>query len=166
MFRLMLLRHAKSDWTEPKQEDSERPLNGRGRRAAPLLGQKILSQDQLPDRVLCSTAVRAQETWNGLIEAWPDDEVQRIEVLFLSKLYLASPATILQTADEYQTDCNALLVVGHNPGMELLASQLANQPIVMKTAHLVIFEAEPGWPKNPSDPVSWHLTTNQRGESD
>src|SRR5260370_40026330 len=59
--RLILLRHAKSAW--PDVPDHERPLAGRGRRAAPTAGRWLREAGFVPDRVLCSTAPRARETW-------------------------------------------------------------------------------------------------------
>ncbi|WP_204322083.1 histidine phosphatase family protein, partial [Streptococcus pneumoniae] len=62
MHRLILLRHAKSDWPEGVA-DHERPLNGRGRRAAPLMGEAMVERGYVPERALVSSAKRTQETW-------------------------------------------------------------------------------------------------------
>ncbi|HXT88463.1 MAG TPA: histidine phosphatase family protein, partial [Trebonia sp.] len=59
--RLLLLRHAKSDW--PDVADHERPLAKRGRRDAPVVGRWLRTSGYLPDAVICSTAARARQTW-------------------------------------------------------------------------------------------------------
>ena len=63
MRRLLLLRHAKSSWSEPGASDHDRPLNRRGQEAAPRIGAYLARHRLIPDRVLCSTARRARETW-------------------------------------------------------------------------------------------------------
>ena len=63
MLRLFLFRHAKSSWTDPDVDDHDRPLNPRGRKAAPLIGRFMRARKLVPDLVLCSPARRARETW-------------------------------------------------------------------------------------------------------
>jgi phosphohistidine phosphatase len=63
MLRLMLLRHAKSSWTDPGADDMDRPLTPRGRRAAQAMGRVMAAKRLLPDLVLCSPARRARDTW-------------------------------------------------------------------------------------------------------
>lgn len=175
MFRWMLLRHAKSDWSNANQSDFDRPLNTRGKKAAPQLGLLMLEQGYLPDMILSSTAVRAEETMQGLLAAWdpalsnhhkqdpsrPTPTIQSTETL-----YLASPSTILLTAQQNQEKCHSMLVIGHNPGMEMLASQLAGTTITMKTAQLIVFESETGWPTLPELAESWVLKDMLRPERD
>src|ERR1700753_1071269 len=64
MRRLLLLRHAKSSWSEPGASDHQRPLNRRGQEAAPRIGAYLKRHKLVPDRVLCSTARRTRETWD------------------------------------------------------------------------------------------------------
>jgi len=118
---LMLLRHAKSDWSDPDLADFDRPLNKRGRRAAPLIGRYLRKQDLVPDLVLCSSARRAKQTWE-LVSAELKAEVPD---KFLRSLYLAPPSKFLATLQRQPETVERLMMVGHNPGMENLAAHLA-----------------------------------------
>ena len=115
--KLILMRHAKSDWSMA-MADKERPLNGRGRRSAVALGDWLRSKEFLPDHVLCSSAKRTQETLAGLKLNAP--------VSVLPSLYLADPATIL--SELHACTSETVLVVAHNPGIAALAHQLAQDP--------------------------------------
>ena len=119
---LYLMRHAKSEWRDPSLEDFDRPLNARGSRAAPAMGVYLRTTFEKPDHVLCSAAKRAVQTWHlvapelapGIAVTWSDD------------LYLATAAAILKAIGALAPpDAATLLVIGHNPGMELLAAGLA-----------------------------------------
>ncbi|MEE3099475.1 MAG: histidine phosphatase family protein, partial [Pseudomonadota bacterium] len=68
MHRLVLMRHAKSDWGDPGLGDHDRPLNDRGRRAAPRMGAWLAAQGAFPDAALLSSARRVQETWAGVLD--------------------------------------------------------------------------------------------------
>ena len=118
---LMLLRHAKSDWSDPALADFDRPLNKRGRRAAPLIGNYLRKQRLVPDLVLCSGARRARQTWD-LVSAELRTEAP---VRFLRSLYLAPPSRLLATLQRQPAEVERLMMIGHNPGMENLAAQLA-----------------------------------------
>lgn len=175
MFRWMLLRHAKSDWSNANQSDFDRPLNARGKKAAPQLGLLMLEHGYFPDTILSSTAVRAQETMQGLLAAWdPSCSIHHnqhpsqtnIAIQSTESLYLASPSTILLTTQQNQEKSQSMLVIGHNPGLEMLASQLAGSTITMKTAQLIVFESETGWPIRPELAESWVLKEMLRPERD
>lgn len=115
--RLILMRHAKSDWKSPAQGDHERPLNARGRGAAKALGHWLGAEKYLPDQALVSSATRTRETFDGLDLACP--------VRFLPELYHADPEEmlrILRTAGE-----GVILMLGHNPGTGALAEALLRQ---------------------------------------
>ena len=116
MPQLLLLRHAKSSWDDPKLPDHSRPLNARGKYAANHLGQILRQIGAMPDRVLVSSARRTLQTLEQL-EPWP--VVPAIEVQ--DNLYLASARSMLDLINEVPADTRRLLVVGHNPGMHELA---------------------------------------------
>lgn len=120
---LMLLRHAKSD-QETKLEDHERPLSKRGRHDAPRMGEYMRAQGYEPDLVLCSTSERTRETWNLV---GPRLKLQP-KVRFDRGLYLAAWPALLAISQGTLADVNALLMIGHNPGVEQLAIALALQP--------------------------------------
>jgi phosphohistidine phosphatase len=120
MRRLMLLRHAKSSWSQPGASDHARPLNRRGEEAAPKIGAYLQRHGLVPDRVLCSTAKRARDTW-ALVAA----EVRPAPpVSYEERLYDAAPGAILDVLHHAEPDARCLLVVGHNPGLQDLATQL------------------------------------------
>jgi len=121
MKRLYLLRHAKSDWADPDRIDAERPLSPRGRRAAPTLGRYMRREGLLPDLVLASTARRAEETWDLLSQTLKSD----VPVETSHKLYLASPARLLKTIRGIDDKIGSAIIVGHNPGLQALALELA-----------------------------------------
>jgi phosphohistidine phosphatase len=118
---LHLLRHAKSSWKEPGQEDHDRPLSGRGRRAAEAIGAFLAREGPVPDRVLCSSAVRTLETWERMRPSLGDEPSLSIE----PALYLASAARMLEVLQEQDGSASCVLLVGHNPGTEDLARALA-----------------------------------------
>ena len=134
---LLLLRHAKSDWSNPGLGDFDRPLNKRGRGAAPLMGRYLREADLIPDLVLCSAARRAQETWE-LVAA---ELGQELPVKTLRSLYLAPPSRLLATLQRVPDSPQRVLMIGHNPGMERLAALLAGggDP----AAHAVMLEKFP-----------------------
>lgn len=109
----MLLRHAKSAWDRADLADSARPLSKRGERSAPLMGQVMVDEGYLPDRILCSTAKRATQTAKLVIGAFK----HKPDVKEMDELYMATPREILWTISEQSDDANSVLVVGHNPGL-------------------------------------------------
>lgn len=116
----MLLRHAKSAWPDGV-EDHERPLDARGRKAAPAMGRFMAAQGLVPDLAIVSTARRAGETWALVRAGFPRKVAQRRE----KRIYEASPDAILAVVRETPARARTLLVVGHNPGFEDLAQKLA-----------------------------------------
>jgi phosphohistidine phosphatase len=120
MRRLMLLRHAKSDWSAAGQRDHERILAPRGREAAPLVGAYMAQHGLTPDKALVSTARRARETWDLVAPAFRKQPA----VAYEDRIYEASPKAILSALQETEAGMHALLVVGHNPGLQELSKLL------------------------------------------
>jgi len=117
--RLILLRHAKSAW--PDVPDHERPLAPRGQRDAPDAGRWLRKSGCVPDRVLCSTARRARETW-----ALAEDKLHaHPEVVFEQRVYGASTADLVDLARATPAGVQTLLIVGHDPAMHELTLELA-----------------------------------------
>lgn len=117
---LLLFRHAKSSWATPGQNDHDRPLNGRGRRAAVLMAGWMLREGWHPDLVLCSSALRTRETVARAMQTLP---VARL--VTEPGLYLASAARLRQRIRQVEDAVVRLMVVAHNPGIEDLARALA-----------------------------------------
>lgn len=120
MKRLIILRHAKSSWASPQLSDFERPLNERGERDAPLIGAWLHFNNYLPDFCLCSTARRTRST-RALLG------FENLETRMLDGLYHASDVEMQREIIKHG-EGNCLLVVGHNPGISALASELLREP--------------------------------------
>jgi phosphohistidine phosphatase len=121
MLTLSLLRHAKSSWADARLRDIERPLNERGEKAAPRVGAFMARRDLIPDLILCSPAVRTRQTLDLVLpylKAAPT-------VVYEDALYLASPATLLKRIHQVGSRVRHTMLVGHDPGMHLLALELA-----------------------------------------
>lgn len=121
MKRLYLLRHAKSDWSDPSLGDFDRPLAPRGIKAAKRMGRAVGKKNLIPDAVLCSAARRAVETWDLLRTALPAD----VHTKVLRSLYLAAPSRLLQELRRRPDGMNAVMMIGHNPGLATLAERLS-----------------------------------------
>lgn len=116
--RLHLLRHAKSSWKDESLADHDRPLAGRGRRAAATMAEHFAAQRIEPDLVLCSTAVRTRETYGRL-------ELEDVPVRYEPAVYAASAGELLALLRAVPDQVGSVLVIGHNPGLEDLALLLA-----------------------------------------
>ena len=126
--RLVLLRHAKSAW--PEVADHERPLAARGRRDAPAVGRWLGESGWVPDAVLCSTALRARETWAlagpALAAARPAGQPTTAPaVRFEPRIYEATVLGLLMLVRELEPGWRTVLMVGHNPGLAELTIGLA-----------------------------------------
>lgn len=115
--RLILIRHAKSSWDHPGP-DHDRPLNDRGYKSAPAIGNWLRDHGFVPDSVLSSSAKRTRETCDGLGFDVP--------TRFEHSLYLADPSTMLSELKSETARC--ILMLGHNPGIAMFAEQLVAQP--------------------------------------
>ena len=120
MKRLAILRHAKSSWDDPSVDDFNRPLNERGRKAARRIGRELKQRGIKFDLVMSSTAARTRETIDGVQEKYDFAAPIRFE----PRLYGASDATLLELVRTLDEAVKAPLIVGHNPGLELLTAEL------------------------------------------
>ena len=122
MRQLLLLRHAKSSWDDPKLPDHARPLNGRGRQAASAMRQALRQLSLSPDVVLVSSARRTLQTLEAL---GPWDETPLIEPM--DALYLASAPELLAVLNGVAETARSVMLIGHNPGLHELAVLLAGE---------------------------------------
>src|SRR5688572_22674308 len=132
MKTLLVLRHAKSSWNDPALDDHERPLNERGRRDAPRMGELVREYGLIPDIVISSDAVRAQLTAEAVAEA----ARYAGEILLDQRLYIASPADILSLLRTVRENAETIMIVGHNPGLEELVEHLTGKCPDLPTATL------------------------------
>ena len=163
MSNLLLMRHAKSDWSR-NESDQERPLKKRGRRDAQQMGQRLHDRQFSLQTLICSPAVRARETAE-IVGRVLGFDLQKI--IYLDDLYLASPDTLLGEIQTHFASGN-LMAVGHNPGMTSLVNRLASGRIDnMPTAAYALFEiagktfsadraypASIDFPANPGEPFT------------
>jgi phosphohistidine phosphatase len=115
--QLFVLRHAKSSWDDPGLDDHERPLAPRGLRAVEALADHFRTGGIAPVQVLCSSARRTRETLEGLgLSA---------EVLIEPELYSATPGEVLKRLQGVASGVDSVMVIGHNPTMQVLVLRLA-----------------------------------------
>ncbi|MGB2908139.1 MAG: histidine phosphatase family protein [Candidatus Aminicenantaceae bacterium] len=126
MKRLYLVRHAKSSWRDPELDDFDRPLNKRGKRDAPFMGQRLSDADIQPDLIISSPAKRAAKTAKVIAAkiGYPAKHIQWRE-----SLYGAGTLTLLQILYEIEDSVRQLMLVGHNPGLTLLAECLTGESV-------------------------------------
>jgi len=143
MRRLMLLRHAKSDW--PSGRDRDRPLSERGREAAPKMGAYMARHALVPDLIVASPATRVSETLDHILPAFKNPPKIRQD----ERLYESGADALLAVIKETPKVVHSLLLVGHNPGLAELASLLiaagdveARQQLIEKfpTAALAVID--------------------------
>lgn len=131
--RLILLRHAKSDWDSGVPGDFDRPLAPRGRKDAPRIGRWMKKNGIIPDIILCSPAVRARETLAAV-----NDKLGVGDIVYEDAIYGASPGALLGLVERYGRSCTNFMITGHNPGMdELLYFLCRTRPPLTETGKLM-----------------------------
>lgn len=120
---LLLVRHAKSDWSQPGLRDHDRPLNDKGRKDAPVVAKFLDEVIKTPDLLLSSTARRALETATIMAEYlnYPPDDILRIE-----SLYGTDVAEYLKQVSAIDEKIKTAMIFGHNPIMEETVSTLCS----------------------------------------
>jgi len=137
--RLTLVRHAKSDWSLPGQNDWDRPLNKRGQRDAPEMARRLRSRRLKPDLILSSPAVRAVTTASVMAR---ELRVPAARLVQDERLYLAGPADLLAVVRELGGEARHLMVFGHNPGMTEFANRLSAGDQIDNLPTCGVFTAE------------------------
>jgi phosphohistidine phosphatase len=136
---LVLLRHAKSAYPDGVP-DHDRPLGERGEREAPVAGELLSERTPEVDLALVSTGLRAQQTWAAV--ARRVDAGRRED---RADLYLATSDELLAVISGLPTSVTSVVVVGHNPGLEDLATDLSGVPVTMKTSTFAILHSAAAW---------------------
>jgi phosphohistidine phosphatase len=130
MRALYLLRHAKSSWKDANLADFDRPLSGRGRRACETVGVFLKDKEITFDVVVSSPAVRARQTTDLVLRAGK----MRPELRFDERIYEATTTRLLEVVSQFENEYKAVLLVGHNPGMQELLQLLTGQSEEYPTA--------------------------------
>lgn len=120
MREIILLRHAHAESAGADQTDRDRPLSREGLAEAEAAGRWLKANGHVPDRVVVSPARRARETLEQVLLA-----LGYVDQREDARIYEATPGALMQVADEHR-DCQRLLLVGHNPGLEQTAALLAS----------------------------------------
>lgn len=141
MKKLLLMRHAKSDWSTPGQQDFDRPLNARGRDAAPLMGKFLHQTDNIPDFILASPAKRVVETIDGMASSWES----RANLEYIDDMYSGNSGVYLESIRKSADHADTLMLAGHNPTVEETALKICTQSRVSQffkfpTAAIACFE--------------------------
>lgn len=136
--RLFIMRHAKSKWSEQGVSDHDRALAKRGKRDAADMGRALAERGLQPQLILCSTAKRARATVKRLLasaEATP-------QVRYSRALYGAGPLDCVRLLRHVPDEIHTVMLVGHNPGLEELATLLSRRQVTLATAHLLCLELD------------------------
>ena len=126
MKQLFLIRHAKSDWSKPGQDDFDRPLNDRGKKAAPEMGQRLKKMHILPDEIYSSPAKRAITTARKIADEINFDKSKITEI---GAIYEATVKDLLKIVNHFPEEKEIIFIVGHNPGMTDFANYLSDAGI-------------------------------------
>jgi phosphohistidine phosphatase len=152
MKTLLVLRHGKSSWASPGLGDHDRPLKGRGRRAAVRMGEELKGRDLVPDLILSSTAERARATAEAAAEAAGcADRVKLTRELYLSGVDHQLRTVATHASKEHQR----VMIVGHNPTLEDLVEHLTGEDVRLTTGNLACIDL---------DVESWRQLPGAKGE--
>jgi phosphohistidine phosphatase len=142
MKTLLVLRHAKSSWKHEGLADHDRPLNKRGQRDAPRVGEVIASYGLVPELVFSSSARRAWKTAEAAAQAMEFEG----DIAVDRRLYLASPLELIEFVREIAEPSASAMIVGHNPGLEEFAATLIGSITPMPTSALLVLGFDvPTW---------------------
>lgn len=122
MKKLYLIRHAKSDWSNPKLDDFDRPLNKRGKHDAPFMGEILHNKVARPDLIISSPAYRARQTTLEIANKINYHN----EIVFNEYIYEANLKTLIDITTYIENNYNTVFLIGHNPSLNLLANYFVN----------------------------------------
>src|SRR5689334_1401090 len=120
--KLLILRHGKSDWSNEKESDFDRPLATRGVEAAERVGRYLFEEDLLPDVIVTSPAKRALNTAELVQEELVDVDIQENDAIYEGDL-----EHLMGVVQELPDECESVMIVGHNPGLEELVDELTGR---------------------------------------
>ena len=152
--RLIVMRHAKSSWSDPAATDHQRPLNKRGRSNAPKVAARLVQMQWQPEWVLSSDARRTRETMAGMQSTLAPD----LPVHFSRGLYHSGVEAVRQEVGMVPDDVQTLMLLGHNPGWEEVIHVLCGEEVVLKTANAALLEGQGNsWLESLRGHGSWQL---------
>ncbi len=141
MKRIYIMRHGKAEWTRDDMEDFDRPLKPRGRKAAAFMGSLLAVHQEIPELIISSTARRAKETTEALLEAVEN----RIDVTYEDGLYMPQISHMVNLLRGLDASVDSVMLIGHNPACEQLVAHLVSQgdlQMYLPTCGLVCLDAD------------------------
>lgn len=151
--RLLLMRHAKSSWSDGTLSDHDRPLNERGKRAATAIGAALTARGFAPDIIWSSDAKRTRETAMRLIRAIPGAQT----VNYTPDFYHASVETVLRACGEAKEPDHPLMLLGHNPGWSNLHEYFTGQAHDYPTGACTVLTRKTNGISDWLDPAAWRF---------
>jgi phosphohistidine phosphatase len=146
---LLIMRHGKSDWDTDNKSDFERPLAKRGQKAVKRIGQWLIQQKLTPDHIISSPANRAQQTAIGICRKL---KLAESSITWESRIYGADMETLLDVLAACPAEKQRVMLIGHNPGLEMLLRYLAGETFEtshennpMPTAALAFLDMPDNW---------------------
>lgn len=146
MSRLILLRHAKSDWDAGGLSDFERPVSSRGQRALPVVAAKVSQYLSETSTVLCSSAVRTQQTFDLARPHWPACQLH-----YMDSLYEGGVRELSQAVRQVEQGADCVVVIAHNPGLVmflnwcLMENEITADCVHMPTSCAAVLELATGF---------------------
>lgn len=136
MKTLFLIRHAKSSWADTALPDKDRPLDARGKRAAPKMGKRLAKRDVRPDLILSSPAMRALTTAEIIAKKL---DYKRKDIVVDDRLYGGEVDNLLEVIHELGNKLDRVMLFGHNPELTELAHRLSSEITHMPTCAVAEF---------------------------
>jgi phosphohistidine phosphatase len=137
---LVLIRHAKSDWSG-EHADADRPLSSRGLRQAPEAGAWLVASGLVVAAAVVSPAQRARSTWELVAAQLP----YAVPTDLNEDVYTFSGAEVLQVVRRLDDAAECVVIVGHNPAMEELIAAMTGEFAPMPTSAVAVIELTGGW---------------------
>ncbi|MES3019422.1 MAG: histidine phosphatase family protein [Bacteroidota bacterium] len=136
--KLLLVRHAKSDWDNIKLSDFDRPLNSRGEKNAPEMAKRLLKKSIKPEQIVSSPAVRAITTARYFAK---ELGLEKSDIVKEPEIYEALTSTLMDVINELDNAYSFTALFGHNPGITSLVSNLCNEDLHnVPTCGMVLIE--------------------------
>ena len=136
--KLLIIRHAKSDWDSSVLKDFDRPLNKRGEKNAPEMAERLVKKNLIPNQLVSSPALRAITTAGYFADVF---NIKKSEIRKEQHIYEASSKTLLQIINQFDNQFNFIALFGHNPGLTELVINLCNADLYdIPTCGMVMIE--------------------------
>ena len=143
MKTLFLIRHAKSSWDDMALGDKDRPLNDRGKRDAPKVGERLAKRHAKPDLILSSPARRALTTAEIIAKKL---DYKGSNIVVSDRLYAVEADELLDVIRQIDDGAESVMLIGHNPELTELAHRLSSNITHLPTCAVAEFTFDsPSW---------------------